>query len=592
MVTPADDWIRPWSRPTRFSGLIFHFKVILLQAARARRDWRAGPRRLGRADAEDFPALLGESRSALWADDRDAEVSYQRGKVQNLRRSARALNRILVPAGEVFSFWRQIGRARRGRGYVTGRMLQQGCMVPATGGGLCQLSNALYDAALQSGCEIVERHAHSRVVPGSFAQQGRDATVAWNYIDLRFRARQALLIDVRLARDELVVRFRGRLDAGGHEPVQAESRARDMVGARSVARSCTACAETACHRHEGGTAIQSRGRTAYLVDECWPEFHDYVRRAHQRQDLLAIPLDGRRWGLPRYRWDSSGFAAVGTAPLETFARALAARRLQAQGPARLVAQLSAAEALARRFSRMLSAEVSEICVAQSMLPFLWREGHLGGRGFRVLMTRLPMAVIQSRLDDASAKHPERASLRDFRAPAWLVEAETEALDGAEVIITPHDEIARLFADKALRLDWHMPNLRALAREGPAPRRVAFPGPTIARKGAYELRDAANKLDVEVVGLGSELEGADFWRGVCMRACPADKGPQQWLYDVAAVVQPALIEDQPRRLLAALAAGVPVIATPACGIPARDGLVFVPEGDSTKLSAALSQVLAS
>ena len=84
------------------------------------------------------------------------------------RRAAASLDGILVPAGEVFSFWRQVGRTTRRRGYVTGRMLQQGCFVPSTGGGLCQISTALYEAALDSGCEIVERHAHSRIVPGAF----------------------------------------------------------------------------------------------------------------------------------------------------------------------------------------------------------------------------------------------------------------------------------------------------------------------------------------------------------------------------------------------------------------------------------------
>jgi hypothetical protein len=528
----------------------------------------------------------------LWSDDREAEASYQRGKIHNLRRSTRALDGILLPAGEVFVFWRQIGRACRGRGYVTGRMLQQGCMVPAIGGGLCQLSNALYDAALQSGCDIVERHAHSRIIPGSSAQEGRDATVAWNYIDLRFRARRPLLIEARLERDELVVRFRGRPDAVGRESLRADAFIGHTGRPRSVARSCATCGDAACHRHERAGAIKSRGRTAYLVDEGWPEFQDYVRRAHRREDLLAIPLDGRRWRLPRYRWDTSGFAAIGTAPLETFARTLISRRLQAQGPARLMAQLSAAEKLALRYSRMLSAEVSEVCVAQSLLPYLWREGHLGGRGIRVLMTRLPMTCIQDRLNGAWARHSERASLHDFRAPDWLVDAEADALDAAEVIITPHSDIARLFPDKALRLDWHMPDSSALKSAGPPPRRIAFPGPTIARKDAYELREAAKQLGIGVVTLGSELEGADFWRGVHVSGIPDGEGSRLWLCDLAAVVQPALIEDQPRRLLAALAAGVPVIATRACGIPARDGLILVPEGDSAELSVAIERILGS
>jgi hypothetical protein len=220
-------------------------------------------------------------------------------------------------------------------------------------------------------------------------------------------------------------------------------------------------------------------------------------------------------------------------------------------------------------------------VAQSLLPFLWREGHLAGREVSVLMTRLPMAELQARLDRAWAMHPERATLNDFRAPRWLIEAEREALDDAVRILTPHHEVARLFADKAVRLDWRAPATLAVSRAAPAPGRIAFPGPTIARKGAFEVRDAARALDLEIVLLGSELEGAGFWDGVKTR-----KAGPQWLNGVSAVVQPAIVEDRPRHLLAALAAGVPVIATAACGIAPHERLTIVPENDSPALIAAL------
>ena len=68
-----------------------------------------------------------------------------------------------------------------------GRELREGCLVPSIGGGLCQLSNALYDAALRAGLQVVERHRHTQVVPGSLAESDRDATVFWNYRDLRLR---------------------------------------------------------------------------------------------------------------------------------------------------------------------------------------------------------------------------------------------------------------------------------------------------------------------------------------------------------------------------------------------------------------------
>src|SRR5580704_15220807 len=169
--------------------------------------WTSQRGRLSKSSDARGPLIVGASQTPLWSDERPGERAYQLGKVQNLRRAAAALNGVAVPSGAVFSFWKQIGRASRRRGFVTGRMLQQGCLVPATGGGLCQLSNALYDAALQAGCAIVERHAHSRVVPGSAAAFGRDATVAWNYVDLRFRAAQPIEIEARLSRDELIVRL-------------------------------------------------------------------------------------------------------------------------------------------------------------------------------------------------------------------------------------------------------------------------------------------------------------------------------------------------------------------------------------------------
>jgi hypothetical protein len=61
-----------------------------------------------------------------------------------------------------------------------------------------KLSNALYQVALDSGCEIVERHRHSRTVPGSATAAGRDATVAWNYVDLRFRPAVDMQLTVEL----------------------------------------------------------------------------------------------------------------------------------------------------------------------------------------------------------------------------------------------------------------------------------------------------------------------------------------------------------------------------------------------------------
>jgi glycosyltransferase involved in cell wall biosynthesis len=52
------------------------------------------------------------------------------------------------------------------------------------------------------------------------------------------------------------------------------------------------------------------------------------------------------------------------------------------------------------------------------------------------------------------------------------------------------------------------------------------------------------------------------------------------------VLPAWVEHQPRGLLMAIARGLPVIATPACGLPATLPWIAVPEGDAAALRAAI------
>src|SRR5579872_2808870 len=94
--------------PTRRSRVLFRCKVVLHRAMRGARNCTAGLPRFANTADPDFSSVVAQSRSALWSDERVGERSFQLGKVQNLRRAAAALDGIVVPAGQVFSFWRQI----------------------------------------------------------------------------------------------------------------------------------------------------------------------------------------------------------------------------------------------------------------------------------------------------------------------------------------------------------------------------------------------------------------------------------------------------------------------------------------------------
>jgi VanW like protein/Glycosyl transferases group 1 len=572
-------------KPTRRSALIFHVKATLLQIDRSAHNFL-------RNEAVRFPTnhrpsnevIIAESRTRLWSDGAEAERNLLLGKIHNLRLALRRLHGAEIPADSVFSFWKQVGRASRWRGYVAGRELREGCVIPAIGGGLCQLSNALYDAALSAGFEITERHAHTRIVPGSLAELGRDATVFWNYVDLRFKSSSPFRIEATMDANALTVRFRS--SAG---PSLPHARTKKIAVASAALQSCATCDERGCFRY-----VESKetayGRSAYLLDEYYPEFNNYIRGVRREHDLLAIPLDGKKFRKDNYAWSTENFRHVRQSRTVTLLRAYQSRKLASEGAARQRALLAYAERLAGSYSRLLTYDITHVTVSQNLLPFLWPDGYLGGRTFDVLMTSLPFARLHERLDQAFALHPESKTLSDFRADESLVCAEIEALESARRIITPHSEIAALYGNKAVLLDWTMPSkARTLQpkRVAPHPARIVFPASTIGRKGAYELRAALQGLNVRLITMGAELEGPDFWRGILTEHRTS---AEDWLEAVDAVVLPAFVEHKPRRLLEAVTLGTPVIASEACGLANTEGVINVPVGDVERLREEITRLL--
>lgn len=570
--------------PTRIGAVLWRAKVTVHQARRLLADLRPdGPRRLPPgATLRDAP-LLASSRTPLWSTDAGPEWVLEAGKVENLRRAIRSLHGVEVAPGQVLGFWAQVGPPWAMRGFVEGREVREGCIVPSIAGGLCQLSNALYDAARRAGLEIVERHAHSRVVPGSAAATGRDATVMWNYVDLRVRSQRAFRVEAELLPDALVLRLRGYgATRDVVPPLEPERRLHLVAGTHGV-RSCLSCHQDDCHRVRPAPTIR-RGHRAWLVDGVWPEHDAWMAAERDPADVLLLPLDGKRLRRPRYAWSREGFAAVHQFPAITLARALGSRRLAAQGAARQQALLRHEARLAAAMARRLPASATHLAVAQTLLPHLWRLGALGGRRFDVLVTRPPLHRLHDTLDHAHRLHPQSPTLADFRADPTMLELEREALAAAERLITPHAELARALGDRALRLPWARPPSvppRTPARAHGLPR-VLFPASTLGRKGAYELRQALQGLAVDLVLGGPVLESPDFWER------PTRRGD---LGDAELVVLPAHVEPAPRRLLAALARGLPVIASEACGLEPEPGLTVVPTGDAHALRVAIAAWLA-
>lgn len=232
--------------PTRWTALIFLAKAKVHQARRGWSNWRDGivqhPRGTSMASLPIVAQWQSDLRRGDFASAREMEL--QDGKVQNLRVASAALNSVEVPAGEVWSFWRHLGRVTRAKGYAEGRELREGCLIPQIGGGLCQLSGAIYNAALEAGLDIVERHAHTHSGVGSLARIGRDATVFWNYVDLRLKARLPWRMEVIVTDTQLQVRIRcsEKLPRGLIAPAEPSP--------ATPLNSCATCGVGKCFRSE------------------------------------------------------------------------------------------------------------------------------------------------------------------------------------------------------------------------------------------------------------------------------------------------------------------------------------------------------
>lgn len=129
------------------------------------------------ADLLPVDTLLSRytTRFAAWRTDR----------THNVKLAASAIDGKLVKQGDVFSYNDTVGPRLKENGFRDALIYVKGKMIPGTGGGICQVSSTVYNAALLADLKIVERSNHSMPVP--YVQMGRDATVAYGLLDLKFR---------------------------------------------------------------------------------------------------------------------------------------------------------------------------------------------------------------------------------------------------------------------------------------------------------------------------------------------------------------------------------------------------------------------
>ncbi|PJJ79189.1 VanW family protein [Mucilaginibacter auburnensis] len=564
-----------------FSKLaIFQIKVTFFTFKRCYHNLFSGLEKFSNKGNLNNLPLAATSESELWNKNDNAQNQIlTAGKVQNLRIAAQILNGMEVPANQTFSFWKHIGNPNIGKGFVIGREVREGCIVPSIAGGMCQLSNALYDAAIKAGFEILERHKHTKVIPGSLAEHDRDATVKWNYLDLRFRANVDFKVVTDLTANKLIVKLMA--NSSVNEISNSRIQAPDHIN------DCYSCGNFDCFKPpKQPPATSQTGATVFVLDERWTEYEQYINSIATPNDIIIMP-SGKHDAkyLHKFRWQIKDGPTIKTFIMPAVQRTIWRHIYAKMNRNVFASSLKLDRLIAKKIAKRIPYNATQLVVAQNLLPFLQQEGLFGGRRYNVLMTRLPLTYLHDRLNIAHKLYPQSKTLDDFRANDDIVESEILALNRAEHIITPHEEIAELFNNKVIKLKWAHSDIPA--KEKIRGNKVLFPASGVARKGAFEIKRLAIELDLTLVVTGGAMEHIGFWEGVRI-AAPAN----DLLDDIALVVYPTYVEHSPRIILKALSCNIPVITTNACGLPPQNNLTIVKTGDYDQLREAVKSALFS
>lgn len=124
-----------------------------------------------------FPNLLAEFSTKY--------DMTNKNRTTNLKLASDKINRVVVMPNEVFSYNKIVGKRTIAAGYKEAAIYENGEVTSGLGGGICQISTTLYNAAVQADLKITSRRNH--MFTTSYVPAGKDATVAWGSTDFKFK---------------------------------------------------------------------------------------------------------------------------------------------------------------------------------------------------------------------------------------------------------------------------------------------------------------------------------------------------------------------------------------------------------------------
>ncbi len=103
----------------------------------------------------------------------------------NIGRAAELVSGTILEPGETFSLNDTVGERTRANGFTKGFVIEDGVFQEDLGGGVSQMATTTFNAMFFAGLKDIEHKTHSFYIDRY--PVGREATVAWGSVDLRFQ---------------------------------------------------------------------------------------------------------------------------------------------------------------------------------------------------------------------------------------------------------------------------------------------------------------------------------------------------------------------------------------------------------------------
>lgn len=234
----------------------------------------------------DESSLFKDTLSTFTSKIRDSDSN----RLNNVRRAAQSINGVVLNPGELFSYNDTLGPVTAAAGYKAANVYSSGKIEKGIGGGVCQVSSALYSALLMADMDIVTRYNHSLIV--GYVPYGQDATVSSGDIDLRFRNNTNAPMKIVASMDNSGV----YITLLGNNPQPGRKITIENVTIETIPVKTTIKEDASLPA--GKIQVDQKGMTGYIIDTYKNIYvngthvkREYVSRSHYKM-LERIELHG------------------------------------------------------------------------------------------------------------------------------------------------------------------------------------------------------------------------------------------------------------------------------------------------------------